>query len=226
MASRALSSDQLSSPRAPSIGDDDNLHLSDQEQLSNHSPYTMEHHRSSIQDAGFESPTWLNDRSQLVLLHGHQGYQNGSALAASAANAPRSLSSGNWRTGAAGDRYSWPEPRQSDYTLSNLARPRGSSVVDRPLNGYAYCLDRGNGEYTRLIPADMLPAMNEIPARQAGPGGMVILPALDIAPPQGAAAMDRPVTLKVCCAAFPYPISWKRSMLREPDFVQRTWSGI
>lgn len=44
-------------------------------------------------------------------------------------------------------------------------------------DGFAYCLDRGNGQVTRLIPADALPPLNEVPAREAERRGLVVLPA-------------------------------------------------
>ncbi|KAI5859733.1 hypothetical protein GGS23DRAFT_614750 [Durotheca rogersii] len=50
---------------------------------------------------------------------------------------------------------------------------------------YAYCYDRGNGQYTRLIPADMLPALKEIPALQQGCAGMVVVPLPRALPPNG-----------------------------------------
>lgn len=52
--------------------------------------------------------------------------------------------------------------------------PRAASrVVEEP---YAYCFDRGNGEYTRLIPADLLPELESVPRRQRGAEGMAVLP--------------------------------------------------
>jgi len=50
----------------------------------------------------------------------------------------------------------------------------GRSGTDMPY--YAYCFDRGNGQYTRLIPADMLPSLVDIPALQQGCLGMTVLP--------------------------------------------------
>ncbi|KAJ2901465.1 hypothetical protein MKZ38_001806 [Zalerion maritima] len=48
-----------------------------------------------------------------------------------------------------------------------------------------YCYDRGNGNYTRLIPADMLPPLRDIPAQVQGHGGMVVLPVPRASPPEG-----------------------------------------
>ncbi|KAG3176617.1 hypothetical protein PC129_g25546, partial [Phytophthora cactorum] len=97
-----------------------------------------------------------------------------------------------------GDFGTWT-PGPSNYTLSNTVHSKGESAESSGggLEGYAYCLDRGNGQYTRLVPADVLPPLNEVPARQPGPGGMVVLPELHAAPPQGVAEMDRQVTVKV-----------------------------
>lgn len=77
-------------------------------------------------------------------------------------------------------------PRSSWFGDSNPANPATGPGPVLPASDYAsdlaaghsYCLDRGNGEFTRLIPADLLPALNEVPARETIPHGMVILPPL------------------------------------------------
>ncbi|OIW31584.1 hypothetical protein CONLIGDRAFT_678054 [Coniochaeta ligniaria NRRL 30616] len=51
---------------------------------------------------------------------------------------------------------------------------RGAGQTDMPY--YAYCYDRGNGQYTRLVPVDMLPPLVDIPALQHGCLGMTVLP--------------------------------------------------
>ena len=48
---------------------------------------------------------------------------------------------------------------------------------------YAYCYDRGNGQFTRLVPADMLPPLRDIPAVQVGCAGMLVLPLPRAMPP-------------------------------------------
>lgn len=41
----------------------------------------------------------------------------------------------------------------------------------------AYCFDRGNGQYTRLVPVDILPfSLRDIPARVSSDEGMIVLP--------------------------------------------------
>jgi hypothetical protein len=49
-----------------------------------------------------------------------------------------------------------------------------SGQTDMPY--YAYCFDRGNGQYTRLVPADMLPPLVDVPSLQHGCIGMTVLP--------------------------------------------------
>ncbi|CAM1500675.1 Fc.00g098370.m01.CDS01 [Cosmosporella sp. VM-42] len=132
----------------------------------------------------------LADRNQQVFQQNVQTQQVYGAAAA----APRSVVSPNWRTAPTGDMNNWMPTTPGNYTLTTTIS-RGE-IFDGNLNGYAYCLNRGNGQFTRLIPADMLPAMVEIPARQSGPLGMVVLPALQTPPPQGIPEMNRPVTIK------------------------------
>ena len=50
---------------------------------------------------------------------------------------------------------------------------------------YGYCFDRGNGQYTRLVPVDMLPPLKDIPARQSDSSGLIILPAPTKPGPEG-----------------------------------------
>lgn len=68
-----------------------------------------------------------------------------------------------------------------------------SSVND----GYAYYLNRGDGQVTRLIPADVLPSLNEIPPREPEQRGMIVLPLPRGARPSGTADINLAVTVKV-----------------------------
>lgn len=43
-------------------------------------------------------------------------------------------------------------------------------------SSYAYCFDRGNGTYSRLVALDALPPLNNVPALQDNCLGMVVLP--------------------------------------------------
>ncbi|KAK1970389.1 hypothetical protein LY78DRAFT_666839 [Colletotrichum sublineola] len=61
------------------------------------------------------------------------------------------------------------EPQMPEH---HMARDAGMDTT----GFYAYCLDRGNGNFTRLIPADLLPPLAGIPAVQAGVDGMLVLP--------------------------------------------------
>lgn len=100
-------------------------------------------------------------------------------------------------------------PRAMEISPSSSSSSSSSSEHHhhQRLEGYAYVLDRGNGQFTRLVPADMLPPLNEIPAHQPSPNGMVVLPELQKAPPHGVAEMNRPVTLKVCIEFGPFSFS-------------------
>jgi hypothetical protein len=62
---------------------------------------------------------------------------------------------------------------------------------------YAYCYYRGNGVYTRLIPADMLPSLSGIPPQQHSSAGMLVLPIPSAEPPTGPSSNTNRVMLKV-----------------------------
>lgn len=120
-------------------------------------------------------------------------------------SAPRSMASGNWRGSQPPVEHMNPQlSGTSNYSLmASPALPTANNNDGGPvsisdcLNGYAYCVKRPDGRYTRLVPADMLPALNELPATQASAQGMVLLPDLHMKPPQGVASMNQPVTVKV-----------------------------
>ncbi|KAJ2968533.1 hypothetical protein NUW58_g10201 [Xylaria curta] len=61
---------------------------------------------------------------------------------------------------------------------------------------FAYCYDRGNGQYTRLIPADMLPPLQDIPALQKNSAGMVIVPQPRGLPSNGPSSNTEPVAMQ------------------------------
>ncbi|KAF5025255.1 hypothetical protein F66182_2721 [Fusarium sp. NRRL 66182] len=119
-------------------------------------------------------------------------------------SAPRSMSTGSWRGSqppagpintitAGANNYSLTGTPVPPQAPSNDGGP--VSISDC-LNGYAYCLKRPDGRYTRLVPADMLPGLHELPTTQASAQGMVLLPDLHMQPPQGVAGMNQPVTVK------------------------------
>jgi hypothetical protein len=98
---------------------------------------------------------------------------------------------------------SLPISSTNNYSLmgspprSSAPNEGGPVSISDCLNGYAYCVKRPDGRYTRLVPADMLPNLNELPATQASAQGMVLLPDLHMQPPQGVASMNHPATIKV-----------------------------
>ena len=83
--------------------------------------------------------------------------------------------------------------------LSGLSRgveqvQLGNDEMD---NVYGYCFDRGNGQYTRLIPADMLPPLKDIPALQQGCDRMKVLPVPRGLAPNGRSSNSERVELQV-----------------------------
>ncbi|CAF3563508.1 hypothetical protein SNK03_003538 [Fusarium graminearum] len=123
-------------------------------------------------------------------------------------SAPRNVASGNWRGSQPSvdgqvsrlpGANAYPPmgyPSQAPSQFSSVNNNGGPVSISDCLNGFAYCLKRSNGRYTRLIPADMLPALNELPASQISAQGMVLLPDLNMNPPQGIIGMNQPVTFK------------------------------
>lgn len=84
----------------------------------------------------------------------------------------------------------------------------GGSIVSsnngaRILEGYntddvwGYCLDRGNGVYTPLIPADMLPPMRGVPSTMRAASGIFVLPIPKASPPSGISSYLDKVSLLV-----------------------------
>ncbi|GKU01854.1 hypothetical protein FLAG1_05135 [Fusarium langsethiae] len=111
---------------------------------------------------------------------------------------PRSTASGNWRGSqpSVDGMNPFSVIHYSDPPLP-LSNDGGPVSISDCLNGFAYCLKRPSGRYTRLIPADMLPVLNELPATQVSAQGMVLLPDLNMKPPQGVAGMNQPVTNRI-----------------------------
>lgn len=67
-------------------------------------------------------------------------------------------------------------PAKEDAVLTQLtSAPAQDTGASTEMPAYAYCFERANGQYTRLIPADMLPALLDIPALQQGCVGMIPL---------------------------------------------------
>ncbi|KAI0965090.1 hypothetical protein F4678DRAFT_485587 [Xylaria arbuscula] len=75
--------------------------------------------------------------------------------------------------------------------------PNLGPLLDAQLDGsFAYCYDRGNGQYTRLIPADMLPPLQSIPAVQQGCAGMIVVPQPRGVPANGHSSNTEPVAVR------------------------------
>ncbi|KAI1308537.1 hypothetical protein F5Y03DRAFT_404858 [Xylaria venustula] len=82
--------------------------------------------------------------------------------------------------------------------------PNLGPSLDAQLDGsFAYCYDRGNGQYTRLIPADMLPPLQNILAIQQGCAGMIVVPQPRGVPANGHSSNTEPVALRQRSPATP-----------------------
>ncbi|KAF5982496.1 hypothetical protein FCOIX_3672 [Fusarium coicis] len=119
-------------------------------------------------------------------------------------SAPRGMTSENWRgSQPSANPMNSSVPGTKHSLVNSPTQPSSSSNNDGGpvsisdcLNGYAYCVKRPDGLYTRLIPADMVPTLIELPATQTSAQGMVLLPDLHMQPPQGVPGMNQPVTFK------------------------------
>lgn len=88
----------------------------------------------------------------------------------------------------------------SKASTSSTQQPQGGGRSDQAdITYYAYCFDRGNGQHTRLIPADMLPPLVDIPALQQGCLGMTVLPCPTGLAPNGRSSNLERVFVQVSC---------------------------
>ncbi|KAI8303949.1 Chromatin remodeling factor mit1 [Colletotrichum sp. SAR11_59] len=124
--------------------------------------------------------------------HHHQQQAPMRHMLANAASAPRSIDAPNWRMGMnmttataqVHGHYHTPSLTSGPEYMAmgaptaehQPATDQGQGVGVDTSSFYAYCLDRGNGNYTRLVPADTLPPLVGIPAVQHGAEGMLVLP--------------------------------------------------
>ena len=136
---------------------------------------------------------------------------------------PRGLSSSQWATSSprnSVDPRGWQWRTSSrDYTAAPPT-PAQVELLNSLGNGgiperYAYFIDRGQGRVTRLIPADLLPPLNEIPAQEPKDLGMEVLPLLTATPPNGSVNMGQRVTFQVRS-------SRREDMLTEPTPTRLT----
>lgn len=137
----------------------------------------------------------------------------------SLANAPRSVDAPNWRMGmgmgmgggqghrhyssfsssASGTEYMIIGSQVQDCQASSMGR--NTNIDTSGFHGY--CLDRGNGNYTRLIPADSLPPLVGIPVIQNSAEGLLVLPQPRGVDPQNLAGSPvQPVAFRVCLTPF------------------------
>lgn len=84
--------------------------------------------------------------------------------------------------------------QQQHSPIASYTNPNTEIHLDAT---YAYCYDRGNGQYTRLVPVDMLPPLKDIPALQQSCSGMMILPQPRAVPPNGRSSNTEPIMIRV-----------------------------
>ncbi|KAH6697595.1 hypothetical protein F5X68DRAFT_257731 [Plectosphaerella plurivora] len=99
-------------------------------------------------------------------------------------------------------------------------RQQQQGAVSHMDSFYAYCFDRGNGTYTRLIPADMIPPLMNVPATQLGSEGMLVLPLPLRPPPFGPLSNIEPVT--VLKTPPPSPVSGSDTIQKKIDHIVAT----
>ncbi|PTB38995.1 hypothetical protein M441DRAFT_146008 [Trichoderma asperellum CBS 433.97] len=146
---------------------------------------------------------------QQQMMYPIQHQMNHTTPGTTAATASRGLASSNWRTiGQDGRSFTRVLPQaQLGTNLAQAAmghgEERGIATGAGPVSwpssvndGYAYYLNRGDGQVTRLIPADVLPSLNEIPPREPEQRGMIVLPLPRGARPSGTADINLAVTVK------------------------------
>ena len=68
--------------------------------------------------------------------------------------------------------------------LNNTTAETAASEIDLD-RVYGYCYDRGDGQYTRLVPVDMLPPLKNIPPIQTDCSGLIVLPTPRMPGPNG-----------------------------------------
>ncbi|TRX95732.1 hypothetical protein FHL15_003286 [Xylaria flabelliformis] len=107
--------------------------------------------------------------------------------------------------------FPFPNARVDQYqylpsSSSVTSYPNFNPISDTQLDSsFAYCYDRGNGQYTRLIPADMLPALHNIPALEQSCVGMLVVPQPRASPPNGHSSNTQPVSLRAISRALSSP---------------------
>lgn len=79
------------------------------------------------------------------------------------------------------------DPITSTSNTANMRPSNGSFIAEADMDkAMAYCYDRGDGQYTRLVAVDLLPIdLQDIPRRVASDEGMIVLPIPRMSGPNG-----------------------------------------
>lgn len=81
----------------------------------------------------------------------------------------------------------------STSNFANMHPVNGSFIAEADMDhAMAYCYDRGDGQYTRLVAVDLLPIdLRDIPRRVASDEGMIVLPVPRMPGPNGQPAENQ-----------------------------------
>ena len=143
---------------------------------------------------------------------------------------PRFLAARNWRLtqgpttegGNTGEHHPLAMRPGPSYRMGHgSSNTFGGEAADENSGALlGYCLDRGNGNYTQMIPADMLPPLRDIPAVQRSTENMVVLrPLSGMHPPDGPGGFR--VAIKVSAASYTSQASTQVSTrLKTPPLPQ------
>lgn len=97
---------------------------------------------------------------------------------------------------------------KSDRNTAKMHPQTGKIIADADMDhAMSYCYDRGGGQYTRLVPVDMLPVdLQNMPRRVNTDEGMIVLPVPRQPGPDGQLANIQLETQRVVTVSCPAPI--------------------
>ncbi|ORY65414.1 uncharacterized protein BCR38DRAFT_484838 [Pseudomassariella vexata] len=212
-STRITSPDTSSHRSSPLLGDIEhasNTLLDSQPKMDRNPLHSVNEHRIKLTsecNTNISIGTTNNNSNTDQLPQQPQSLRGG----ALATPASRSLTSSNWRAQPLNDNIYQPFDTPSNTQMphgalrltpfpqnaSITSYPNMATFLDMQLDAtYAYCYDRGNGRYTRLIPADTLPPLRDVPATQYGCSGMVVLPQPRALSPNGRSSNTDHVPLR------------------------------
>ncbi|UKZ62080.1 uncharacterized protein TrAtP1_003338 [Trichoderma atroviride] len=160
-----------------------------------------------LQLSGQDGRDAIREPPQQMVYPNQQQMNNIVSMSPAAATpASRGLASSNWRTiGQEGNPFTRAHQRAQPSLGLAMASMEQGDARGAVSDGYAYYLSRGDGQVTRLIPADVLPSLNEIPPRELEQRGMIVLPLPRGIRPSGTADVNYAVTVKAQASPYHTP---------------------